>query len=158
MLCLASTSQIRAADVTPSYDDTLAKARKLTDDGKLAEAYLTGSAAISMDEKRWEAYGMVALVMNAQGATMEAKAYLDKAIARAPEARKVALGRIGQKFSQAPPSSSQPANGSELTGEARRKLNVLMLSKGSNHSFVHQRGQTIALSIGRVHSLSFLQT
>jgi hypothetical protein len=37
----------------PDYDKTVAQARVLMDNGKLAEAYLAASAAITIDDKRW---------------------------------------------------------------------------------------------------------
>src|SRR4051812_21462071 len=82
IVCLGMPASF--AQTTITYDDAVTKARKLLDDGKLGEAYLAASAAVTLDDKRWEAYGVIALALGAQGNNAEAVTYTDKALAVAP--------------------------------------------------------------------------
>jgi Flp pilus assembly protein TadD len=75
--------------------------------GKLEEAYLTASAAVKIDDKRWEAYALRGMNLHAKGADKEATADLNKALLRAPEGKKATLHHILAGLSV---SENKPAN------------------------------------------------
>ena len=120
----SATAQI--TNQSPSYEQTLAKAKGLMDKAKLGEAFLTASAAVTLDDKRWEAYGFLALILQAQGASADAKVYLTKAIDRAPSDKKAQLIEIGKRIAQAEASTAPPKRES-FSPESRRSLEILKL-------------------------------
>ena len=59
LVLLLADCFLSQAQPMPDYDKTVAQARHLMDTGKLAEAYLAASAAITIDDKHWESYAGV---------------------------------------------------------------------------------------------------
>ena len=93
------------APKVPTYEEALGKARQLLSEQKLLEAYLAASATVTLDEKRWEAYALIALVLDAQGESKKAVSYVEKALARAPDEKKARLYDMAAKFAAAKPES-----------------------------------------------------
>ena len=124
LACESGPMRVKAADAA-SYNQMLANGQKLLKSGQLSEASSAAYAALKLDDNRWEAYGLLALVLNAQGSNTEAKTCLEKALARAPEEKKAMLQRI----------VDQPAACSIDIGCAFEELQVL--TKCWRNSFGH---------------------
>jgi len=124
---LSANAGMHSPQVT--YGQLIKAARAQMDQGKLDDAFLTASAAIAMDEKRWEAYAIAALVLGAQGNNADAVKFVDKAFARAPEEKKATLSEMKDKFGKAAAAVQKPAAASAdaLPKEARRKFEVLVM-------------------------------
>ena len=112
----------------PTYDETFGKARKLFQGGNLDEAYLAAYAAVTLDDKRWEAYGLLAMILDTKGAAEPARNALNKALERAPEDRKAALLELAKKLGTPPAPTPQPgASPAQLSADAQRQLDALVL-------------------------------
>jgi len=120
------------------------KARQLMEAGKLSEAYLAASAAVTLNEKRWEAYAVMAMVLGAQGNELEAKRQVEKAISLAPSDKQPTLAELRNRLSRgtnvsrdsavasAPNHAGGPDAGvrvppSGMNAETRRRLDALTL-------------------------------
>jgi tetratricopeptide (TPR) repeat protein len=122
--CVAQENGISA------YDQSVFRGRTQLAEGKLKDAFTNALTAISVDQKRFEAYALAALVLAKQGASLEASNFLQSAIARAPESKKSALAELGAVIAKqsADSTKSEPHSGpAQLTGEARRKYDALLL-------------------------------
>lgn len=63
-LSARATQEPQAAAV--SYDQAVQKARQLMEAGELPAAYVAASAAVTLNGRRWEAYALMAMVLEAQ--------------------------------------------------------------------------------------------
>jgi TPR repeat protein len=145
ILCVMSPPG-RAAGAEAAYDRTIGAARALLDQGKLAEAYLAASAAITLDGNRWEGHALAALVLSAQGNHVEAGKAVDQAIARAPGEKTATLREMRQRFAAA-------AAG---TVEGRRKFQVLMQIAERADKAVFQKDRLGALREFLTRSAEFI--
>jgi uncharacterized membrane protein len=81
---------------SPTYNQLVSVGYDYLKEGKLKEAYISALEAAKSDSSRFEAYALAALVLSQQGIATEAKALLDKAVARAPAGKKKRLDEIAR--------------------------------------------------------------
>jgi Sel1 repeat len=122
-----------------NYDETIKQARGLMKEDKLPEATAKANEAIKLDPKRYEAFAVTALIAVKQGDTMVGKDAVAKALLLAPSKKRASLEALQKKLAEtgsespaesasAPAQSPEPAPvTAQLTGEARRQLDVLTL-------------------------------
>lgn len=82
------------------YDDYLARARRLISAGLLKEASAEFDQAATLDDSRWEAYAMTAVLLTQQGLLSEAKEFEEKARRRTSVDKKAALEAMLQNSAQ----------------------------------------------------------
>ena len=118
----------------PKYDALVSQARVLLREEKLSEAAAKAADAIKLAPGRYDAHAVIALIAIRQGDAPAAKAAVAKALELAPADKKAPLESLQQKLAgldpppaNPPGSPAKPAGPAELTGEARRKLEVLNL-------------------------------
>jgi uncharacterized membrane protein len=100
-------AQSQAKLPTPTYNQLVSVGYDFLKEGKLKEAYTGALEAAKVDPSRFEAYALAALVLSEQGITAEAKAFLDKAVARAPADKKKRLEEITRTVAPAKASNIQ---------------------------------------------------
>jgi hypothetical protein len=122
-----------------NYNEMIKEARALMKEDKLPEAKAKAEEAAKLDPKRYEAFAITALIAVKQGDTMVGKDAVAKALQFAPAEKKASLEALQKKLAEAgsesrsasaatPEPSSKPAAGTnQLTGEARRKYDALLL-------------------------------
>lgn len=126
-LPIGSSWSQTGTDTRVSYEQVIERSRYLLERGELAEAYVTASAAMTVDDSRWEAYGLAALALGAQGNNAEAVRSIDQALARAPAPRKASLHSMRRRFSAEAATDAQALRTStKLSSEGRRRFNELM--------------------------------
>ncbi|MBL9079064.1 MAG: sel1 repeat family protein [Planctomycetes bacterium] len=117
-LCAVSPVSLRAQ----SYDATIKQGQALLAREMLHEAFLVASAAISMDNERWEGYALASLALAARGEKADAIAYVDKALERAPKDKAATLREVRAKLASPESVRSQQAD-----SDARRKRDALTI-------------------------------
>lgn len=144
VVLLASVRPLMSAEniAKITYGQAVEKARVLMEQGQLEEAYLSASAAISIDKKRWEAYAIIALTLGARGNAEEAMKNVDTALELAPDNKKATLQKMRIGFQrdaskniktqqltteQKDQKTASQHNTSSLSKEARLEHDVLML-------------------------------
>jgi TPR repeat protein len=108
------------AEQKPSYEKTISVATGFFNSGRLAEAYLTASAAITLDDKRWQAYALTGLVLITKGATNEAVSFVEKALARAPEEKRAKLQEMIKRLRPAGEKSIATTHSGRFANEANQ--------------------------------------
>jgi TPR repeat protein len=113
-----------------AFDQFVNSGRKALVDGKLDDGIIAAFAAIKENDQSFEGYALAALLLEKQGNTAEALAYLEKALARATEGKKGQLQQIKQRLHP----SSQLSNHSvehrptkKSSGDAPRNYEAIML-------------------------------
>ncbi len=112
------------------YDTLVSQARTLLREEKVAEAATNATEAVKLLPARYDAHAVTALIAIRQGDAAVAKAAVAKAIELAPADKKAPLESLQKKLAELEPPPAKPAVTAEapkLTGEARRKLDGLLL-------------------------------
>ncbi len=108
LLSGSATSFLAQSQTTaPTYNQLVSVGYDFLKEGKLKEAYTGALEAAKVDPSRFEAYGLAALVLSEQGITTEAKAFLDKAVARVPADKKKRLQEVARMVTPAKASNIQ---------------------------------------------------
>ena len=105
-----------------SYDDFITSGRIALKEQRLAEARNSAKAAIKAIDGRYEGYALAALVAKEEGDVEQAKRCVNQALERAPENRKEKLREFEKSL-----STETVPDASQLSGEARRKYDALLL-------------------------------
>jgi uncharacterized protein len=129
------TEAPNAPQTVQSYDSLISQARVLLKKEEPAEAKAKAEESVKLDSKRYESYAVLTLIAIKQNDSAAAKAALDKALELAPAEKRASLEALQRKLAETAPQSatvpSQPGNPaaptSQLTGEARRKYDALLL-------------------------------
>jgi hypothetical protein len=105
-----------------TYNQIIGSGYSLLKEARLSEAYLAAMEGARKEPARFEAYALAALVLHARGDDMEAKPFVDKALALAPANRKRLLNELaGQITSGLATASKAPSPDPDL----RRKQEAL---------------------------------
>jgi len=132
--CRPKDSQINQAGDGAAYDQLISQGYELLKEGKLKEAYVAASEAEASNGKRFEAYALAAIILHQNGADADAKAFMEKAIARVPADKKAKLNGIAEAISRTDAGGQTLAPGNlDAIGalsdspELKRKLVMLQL-------------------------------
>jgi tetratricopeptide (TPR) repeat protein len=122
-----------------NYDDLIKQARALMQENKLPEAKAEADQAIKLDPGRYEAFAVIALIAVKQGDMVAGKDAVAKALKLAPAEKRASLEALQNKLAEtgsesSPESAKAPEQSTktapvtaQLTGEARRKCDALLL-------------------------------
>lgn len=118
-----------APALAPSYGELVAAAQVAKKTGKLRDALATALAAVQLDGRRFEAYALCGLIAHELGNRADALDFLAKAVALAPEDRKVRLLDMAKALAtpSAPAAVVAPTPAPTPDAETRRQLAVLAL-------------------------------
>lgn len=109
----SSDPSARLEAVSPSYNQLVSAGYDFLKAGELKEAYVSSMEAAKINPSRFEAYALAGLVASQQGNATEAKAFLDKAIPRAPSDKKARLDEIARTIAPAK-KPNMPLSGTRL--------------------------------------------
>lgn len=122
--CFGQTaSQLPAA---PNYNQLISTGNDYLKEGKLKDAYSTAMVAVQAEASRFEAYALAALALHGQGADADAKKFVEKAFARAPEGKKPLLNQMAKLIDDAIAAASA-SDQIAPTPDTRRRMAVLQL-------------------------------
>jgi TPR repeat protein len=157
---VAATCEWSFAQTISAFDQFVSSGRKAFADGKLDDGMIAALAAIKENDQRFEGYALAALLLEKQAKTSEALNYVEKALTRAPEAKRVQLEQIRERLRPTSPASNSTAEQSvteKFSGETRRKYDALMLIIEDADKAKESQDRTRLLREFMVKSAEFLE-
>jgi hypothetical protein len=139
----------RAAESSSNYEQLIAEARRLMKEEKLVEAEAKAKEAAAQDGKRYDAHAVGVLIALRRDDLKTARQELQQALELAPPEKRASLEVMQKQLTgvQTSPAtfSGAAALPSPLSGDARRKLDVLELIIGDadNAKSVDERNELL---------------
>jgi hypothetical protein len=129
----------------PDYDALVRQGNTQLQAGNNKEALVSANAAIKIDADRWEAYAVAGGSLINLGRCDEAKADLNQAIQRAPEAKRPVLRDLGGKC-VANPSSGGDSSGPSYADTVRYIQDKIRRASFSSPGYLSRHGNIKTVS------------
>lgn len=118
----------------PTYDHLIAAGKRALLDDRLTDALVSSMAAVHMENARFEAYALTALVFRKKGDSAAALSYVEQALKRVPSGKREALEtfRVSLQMAAASrPTDAAPHASQSILEEAQRAESLGLRSRAA---------------------------